>query len=58
MNNIKTFTCQNCNKNNKCIIWKKYNNKNLYMCESCWKKDDILLNLEILEKIKKLNINT
>ena len=56
MNNIKKFKCQNCQKEEKYLIWKKYSNYNLYMCELCWKKKDILLNYEILKKIKNLNI--
>lgn len=56
MNNIKKFKCQNCQKEEKYIIWKSYSNCNLYMCELCWKKKDIILNYEILQNLKKLNI--
>ena len=56
MNNIKKFKCQNCQKEVKYLIWKSYSKCNLYMCELCWKKKDIILNYEILQNLKNLNM--
>jgi transcription elongation factor Elf1 len=55
-NSIKTFECMKCNKEKKYLIWKKIQNDNIFMCELCWKKFNLVLDIEILERLKKLNI--
>ncbi len=50
-NSIKKFKCDKCLKMYSHVIWKSINKKNNYMCEKCWKEFDILLKIEILEKL-------
>lgn len=53
-NSIKKFKCDGCKKLHNVITWKKIYNNNLYLCDVCWKKEDINLSIELFEKIIKL----
>lgn len=55
-NSIKKFKCDRCNKFHYVVTWKSYEGKGLFMCDKCWKINDLLLNNEILEKLKKLKL--
>ena len=55
-NSIKKFNCQKCGIITNYIIWKNIAKENIFMCELCWKKFDLNLDMEILQRLKKLNI--
>lgn len=53
-NNIRTYTCNDCNKTVNCLIWKsisKYVNGSEYKCEKCWEKFEHNLENSISRKL-------
>ena len=55
-NSIKKFKCEKCGSIKNYVIWKSIGKDNLFMCEFCWKKFDVNLDIEILKRLKKFNI--
>ncbi len=55
-NSIKKFKCEKCHNICNSIIWKSINKLDIYMCEMCWKKYDIQLKIDVLEKLIKSKI--
>jgi len=55
-NAIKKFKCEKCQKMKDMITW-KVSKSDLFMCDNCWRREDINYKLEILEKIIQLNLN-
>ena len=55
-NSIKKFKCDKCGAIKYHVIWKNIAGNNLFMCELCWKKFDINLDMEILKRLKKINM--
>ena len=53
-NLIKKFKCDKCKNMHNIVKWKKIFNNNLYLCGNCWKKIDIMLEIELIEKLIKL----
>ena len=57
-NSIKKFTCQKYGSIKNHIIWKKIAKENIFMCELCWKKFDLNLDMEILQRLHALGISS
>ncbi len=57
---IKKFNCPaaGCGDIKNHIIWKNIAKENIFMCELCWKKFDLILDIEILQRLHALDISS